>query len=66
MYDSSGADTLVGRGNTAILKDTAETTYRIEALYFDLVYARSNDGATNDTVDVDDSLPYVLVRSGAW
>ncbi len=51
--------------NSAILKDTAETTYQIEALYFDLVYARSSDRTTNDTVDVD-ALAYNLIRSGTW
>ncbi len=66
LYDSTGADTLVGRSNSAILKDTAETIYQIEALYFDLVYARSTDRTANDTVDVDGSLIYNLIRSGTW
>lgn len=66
LYDSRAADTLVGRGDSAILKDSAESTYLIEALYFDLVYARSSDRATNDTVDIDDSLTYNLIRSGTW
>ncbi len=43
LYVSIGSDTLVGSGNSAILRDTAETTYQIEALYFDLIYARSSD-----------------------
>ncbi len=67
LYDSNGADTLVGSGNSAILKDTAEATYQIEALYFDLVYARSSDGAANDTLAVDEALlAYELIRSGTW
>ncbi len=66
LYDSHVADTFVGSGNSAVLKDTAETTYRVEALYFDLVYARSSDRATNDTVDIDNSLVYNLIRSGTW
>jgi GEVED domain-containing protein/VCBS repeat protein len=66
LYDSSGADTFVGSGNSAILRDTAATAYQIEALYFDRVYARSSDRTANDTINVDDSLVYNLIRSGTW
>jgi hypothetical protein len=66
LYDSRGKDTFVGRGESAILKDSAGTTYQIEALYFDLVYARSSDGEANDTVDVDESVVYELIRWGVW
>jgi ELWxxDGT repeat protein len=68
LYDSHSDDTLYGRGHSAIVKDTAETVYQVEALYFDLIYARSSDSDTDtdDTVDVDDSLAYNLIRSGTW
>ncbi len=66
LYDSSGADTLLGHDNSAILRDTAATTYQLEAVYFDMVYARSSDGVKNDTIDVDDSLAYNLIRYGTW
>jgi hypothetical protein len=65
LYDTAGADTLEVSGNSAILRDTAGITYQIEALYFDLVYARSSDGVKNDTV-VEDSIVYNLIRSGVW
>ncbi len=67
LYDSRGADTLVGRASSALLRDTAATTYQVEAVYFDMVYARSSDGVKrNDEIDVDDSLAYRLLKYGAW
>jgi hypothetical protein len=66
LYDASGADTLVGHGNSALLRDTAATAYQLEALYFDFVYARSSDGVKNDTSDIDNSLAYNLLMYGTW
>ena len=66
LHDSRGDDTLIGRGDSVILKDTAEADYQIEALYFDLVYARSVERRDDDTVDVDDSVVYDLILRGRW
>jgi hypothetical protein len=67
LYDSPGNDTLLGRFDSAILKDTAEKVFRNEALYFDLVYARSTDSDSNtvDSVDIE-NLAYDLIRTGTW
>jgi hypothetical protein len=68
LYDSSGDDTLYGRGHRCYLEDTAKSVYHNEILYFDLVYATSSDddSQTDDTIDIDDSLLYNLIRRGSW
>ncbi len=72
LYDSSGDDTLAaavlenGKYQGAVLSDDAGT-YENQVLYFDLVYARSSDTGTNDTIDVDEEeLAYDLLRRGSW
>ena len=72
LYDSPGDDTLAaavlenGKYQGAILSDDGGT-YENQVLYFDLVYARSSDSGTNDTIDVDEEeLAYDLLRSGSW
>jgi len=67
LYDSVVADTFRGEGVSALLEDTAQQTYRMEALYFDRVYARSSDDAeTEDTVEIIGRLAYNLIRWGTW
>ncbi len=67
LYDSMVADTFRGEGVSALLEDTAQRTYRMEAVYFDLVYARSSDDAeTEDTVEIIGELAYNLIRWGTW
>ncbi len=77
LYDSSGADTfdeefLEGGkyqgGSLTNGSDTVTGTYENLVKYFDLVYARSTDSGTDDTITVDDEdlLAYILIRSGTW
>lgn len=73
LYDSSGDDTFSkaflddGKYQGGVLADTAET-YENWIKYFDLVYARSSDEGTSDTIDIEneDELAYNLIRSGTW
>ncbi len=73
LYDSSGNDTFdeaffdgaMYQGGS--MTDTTGT-YENLVHYFDLVYARSSDTGTTDTIAVDDEelLAYDLIRSGTW
>ena len=72
LYDSRGDDTLTptlledDEYQGAVLTDTAGT-YENAIAYFDLVYARSSDSGTTDTVDADEELlAYRLLLSGTW
>ena len=72
LYDSSGDDTLTAAFleddvyQGATLSDTAGS-YANSVAYFDLVYARSSDSGTTDTIDVEEELlAYELIRSGTW
>lgn len=73
LYDSSGDDTFTaafqenGKHQGACLTDTAGS-YENLVKYFDLVYARSSDRDTEDTIAVTDEeqLAYRLIRSGTW
>ncbi len=73
LYDSSGDDILDAaflEGDTyqgASLTD-ASGDYEKLVKYFDLVYARSTDRNTNDTIAMEDEdlLSYQLIRYGTW
>ena len=72
LYDSGGDDLLTAtlleddEYQGAILTDTAGS-YENAIAYFDLVYARSSDSGTTDTVDADEErLAYDLLLSGTW
>ncbi len=72
LYDSSGNDILTGEllendeYQGVSLTDEAGT-YQNAALYFDLVYARSYDSGTTDTIDIDeDLLACRLIDMGTW
>ncbi len=72
LYDSTGDDILAatflenGKYQDALLSDTAGT-YENRVLYFDLVYARSFDTDTNDTMEADDeTLAFRLILWGTW
>jgi hypothetical protein len=77
LYDSGGNDTFDeeflegGMYQGASLTDASDTapgTYENLIKYFDLVYARSTDRDTDDTIAVEDEalLAYRLIRSGTW
>ncbi len=72
LYDSSGDDTYTAAFHDGVkyqggLLTDAAATYANWIKYFDLVYARSSDTGTHDTVDVDeDLLAYNLIRWGTW
>lgn len=68
LYDSSGDDIFRDDGQYGYLEDKAGTTYQNRFRYFDLVYARSSDDGTDDTIDIDPAqqLAYNLIRSGTW
>ena len=66
LYDSSADDSFVGQGSSAVLEDTSGAVYHNEALYFDLVYARSTDSSRReDTAQMED-LDYRLLLMGSW
>jgi hypothetical protein len=73
LYDSAGDDTFSkafyegGKYQGGSLADAAGT-YENWIKYFDLVYARSSDSGTNDTIDVgnEDELAYNLILYGTW
>ena len=72
LYDSSGDDVFTAilldddEYQGAVLADTAGT-YENAIAYFDLVYARSSDSGTTDTIDADEELlAYDLLLSGSW
>ena len=72
LYDSNGNDTLTGEllendeYQGVSLTDEAGV-YKNAALYFDLVYARSSDSGTTDTIDIDeDLLACRLIEMGTW
>ncbi len=72
LYDSRGDDMFDeaflegGKYQGGSLTDGS--TYENWVKYFDLVYARSSDRGTDDTIDVLDEelLAYRLVRMGTW
>jgi hypothetical protein len=81
LYDSAGDDTfgadfwdgVAGKYGGGFLTDEvagdpASGSYRNAVRYFDVVYARSSDSGTSDTIDVEDEelLAYRLIRSGTW
>ncbi len=68
MYDSPEDDIFYDDGQYAYLQDTAGLTFQNRVRYFDLIYARSSDRDTEDTIDIDpeQELAYQLIRSGTW
>jgi hypothetical protein len=73
LYDSPGDDTfddafLEGDKYQGGSLTDAAGTYVNWVKYFDLVYARSSDRDTDDTIAVDNEelLAYRLIRSGTW
>ncbi len=73
LYDSPGDDTFSpafyedDAYQGGCLSDVAGTNENW-IKYFDLVYARSSDSGTNDTIAVadDDDLAYLLIDYGTW
>jgi hypothetical protein len=73
LYDSAADDTFraafeeEGIFQGGSLTD-ADGTYENWVKYFDLVYARSSDSGTDDTIDVgeEELLAYRLIRMGTW
>ncbi len=66
LYDSSGDDSFVGQGSSTVLEDAAGSVYHNEALYFDLVYARSTDSSTREDTAKTEDLDYRLWLIGTW
>jgi hypothetical protein len=68
MYDSPEDDVFYDDGEYAYLQDTAGSVYQNRVKYFDLIYARSSDSNTDDTIDIDpeQELIYLLIRLGTW
>ena len=67
LYDSSGNDTLFGRGDYGYLTDS-RGSYYLYFKYFDEVFAHSEDDdkSTRDIVNVNPSLLYLLELEGTW
>ncbi len=65
LYDSSGNDTLFGRGDYGYLTDS-RGSYYLYFKYFDEIFAHSEDDdkSTRDIVNVDKSLLYLLELEG--
>jgi hypothetical protein len=68
MYDSPENDVFYDDGEYAYLRDKRGSVYQNRVKYFDLIYARSSDRDTDDTIDIDpeQELVYQLTRSGTW
>jgi hypothetical protein len=77
LYDSTGNDTFTGAffdgdkyqgGSLTDASAIAAGTYENLVKFFDLIYARSSDSGTDDTIEVTDEslLAYNLIRSGTW
>jgi parallel beta-helix repeat protein len=72
LYDSPGDDTFdeafMEGGKYQGTSLTDGSTYENLVKYFDLVYARSSDSGSDDTMAVDDEelLAYRLIRFGTW
>ncbi len=49
-----------------MLEDTAGSVYHNEALYFDLVYARSTDSSTREDTAETEDLDFRLLLMGTW
>lgn len=67
LYDSSGNDTLFGRGDYGYLADS-RGSYYLYFKYFDAVFAHSadDDESTRNIVNVDKTLLYLLELEGTW